>query len=372
MVLGIVLTLMTAAAVMCVLWPLARRRTVAAAASGEAAVYRDQLAEVERESARGIIPVEEAAAARTEIARRLIAASEAPQPAPQTAGPAATRRRRMAALAGLAGVPLVALMVYGALGRPDLPDLPLAERQMTPDEGFASLIARVEAEVSRRPEDGRGWEVLAPVYLRMGRAQDAATAYGNAIRLLGTTPAREAGLGEALTFANDGTVTPEAKAAFERALSQESGFPQARFYLGRAAEQAGDMAEAADIYRALLVEAPPNAPWRGAARQALASAALGPDGQVPAVDPQTLASQSPDQRMVTIRAMVEGLESRLKGDPGDLAGQLRLIRAWTMLGDADKAKAAASEARGAFAGKEAELRRIDDLVLGLDLEENPA
>lgn len=373
MILGIILTCMTALAILAVLWPLARRRAVSAG-GGEAAVYRDQLEEVERDSARGLIPKDEALAARTEIARRLIAAAEAPQPERGDTGSRATRRRRAVAVTALTAMPVLAAFSYVALGRPDLPDRPLAARQQEPTgaSGIGDLLARVEAEVSRRPEDGRGWEVLAPVYLRTGRAADAATAFANAIRLLGSSAPREAGHGEALTLAAEGQVTPDAKAAFERALALEPAQPQARFYLARAAEQAGDFATASRFYRALLADAPPDAPWRAPTKQALAVAALGSDGKMPAVDPQQLAAQNPEQRLTTIRGMVDGLEGRLKDAPGDVAGQLRLIRAWTMLGDRPKARSAALDARTALAGNAEALQRIDDLVLGLDLEENPA
>jgi cytochrome c-type biogenesis protein CcmH len=374
MILGIVLTLMTAAAVLCVLWPLARARSVLPASqSGEAAVYRDQLSEIERDQARGLIGTSEASAARTEIARRLIAASEAP-PAPEASGHAATRRRRVAALLALVALPVAATIAYGALGRPDLPDLPLAARQEAAPEqaGILDLVARVEAEIARNPQDGRGWDVLAPVYMRLSRLDDAAKAYAEAIRLLGTSASREAGLGEALTIANQGQVTPDAKAAFQRAVQLEPDTANARFYLAQAAEQEGDGQAAANLYRELLADAAPDAPWRDTVKRALASAALGSDGQMPVVDPQTLAGQSPEDRLATIRGMVEGLENRLKDAPADLPGQLRLIRAWSMLGDAGRARAALAVARGVFADEATALRRINDLALGLDLEGNPA
>jgi cytochrome c-type biogenesis protein CcmH len=99
---------------------------------------------------------------------------------------------------------------------------------------------------------------------------------------------------------------------------------------------------------------------------------LGVEGQGPAVDPAALEKADPAQRLATIRGMVESLDARLKEQPQDLGGQLRLIRAWTMLGERDKAKEAAHGARLAFAGDQDALRRIADLLLGLELEEKPA
>jgi cytochrome c-type biogenesis protein CcmH len=371
MMLGLTFLVMTAVAVLAVLLPLGRRR--AGAEGGEEAVYRDQLTEIERDSARGTIGPAEAEAARVEVARRLIAVSER-APAPVSGTGISKFRRRAVAVFALAGLPLAAAGLYSVLGRPDLPDRPLTARMTDQggDPALADLVARVEAELAQRPDDGQGWEVLAPVYLRTGQPEKAATAYANAIRLLGPTAEREAGQGEALTLLAQGNVTPEARAAFERAVALDPKQIRSRFYLAQAAEQAGDRAKAADIYRALLTEASPGAPYIPTVRDALALVALGEEGQAPAVDPKALENVSPDQRLATIRGMVEGLGARLKEAPRDLGGQLRLVRAWTMLGEADRAKAAADAAKTAFADNPEALRRIADLLLGLGLEDKPA
>jgi cytochrome c-type biogenesis protein CcmH len=372
MMLAVVFALMTAAAVMAVLWPLGRRREAACAepAGGEAAVYRHQLEEIERERDEGLIGVAEAAAARTEVARRLLAASES-APAAQAGGDVG--RRRVAALVGLIGVPVLALGLYASLGRPDLPDRPLAERERSePAVQLSQLIARVEAELASRPQDGRGWQVIAPVYLRSGRSAEAADAYSRAIRLLGPSAELKAGLGEALVQAADGRVTAEAEQVFREALQLDADLPQAHLQLARAREQRGDLPGAAGVYRALIQSADKGAAWLPVARRALARLALGTDGSVPPVDPSALAGQSPEQRAATIRGMVEGLEGRLRTSPDDLPGHLRLIRAWMMMGESAKAEDAAAAARQAFAGRDEAVQRIDDLMLGLDLDKGPA
>lgn len=370
MMFALVLLGMTALAVLAVLVPLGRRRALNE--GGEAEVYRDQLDEIERDSRRGTIGAAEAEAARIEVARRLIAASEATSKEEDT-GRTARNRRRAVALLALILLPISAGILYLGLGRPDLSDQPLASRAPGDVAGpLADLVRRVEEELKKRPDDGQGWEVIAPVYLRAGDPARAAEAFQNAIRLLGSNADREAGLGEALTLAAGGRVTPEAGAAFERAAKLDPGQARARFYLGRQAEQAGDAAKAADIYRNLLKDAPREATWRGMVAQALAQTALGAEGQMPAVDPQQLEGVSPNERLATIRGMVEGLATRLNSAPDDLGGHLRLIRAWTMLGETDKAKAQAEAARKAFAANPDALRRIGDLLLGLGLEDKPA
>lgn len=363
---GLVFILLTAVAVLAILVPLARRRERPEAA-GEAVVYRDQLAEIDRDMARGAIGGSEAEAARVEVARRLIAASEKAPEGSQSS----TARRRAVSILALVALPLLAGGIYLSLGRPDLPDRPLAERRID-DESLVALISRVESELARRPDDGQGWDVLAPVYLRAGQPGKAAEAYANAIRLLGSSAEREAGRGESLAIAARGKISPEAKAAFERAVALDPKNARSRFYLGEAAEQAGDRRAAADIYRGLLAEAGADAAYVPMVREALARSALGDEGKAPAVDPAALEGVNPDQRLATIRGMVESLEARLKDAPQDVGGQLRLIRAWAMLGDAERAKAAAANARTVFASDGNVLRRISDLLLGLGLEEKPA
>ena len=181
----------------------------------EARVYRDQLAELERDKAEGRISESEAEAARAEIARRLIAAdAEANADAAQPSQ--STTPRRAVALVALIGIPALSLFLYLALGDPTLPGMPLAARLTAPTapDDIETLIAKVEEHLAQEPEDGRGWEVIAPVYLRLGRADDAAQAYRNAIRILGSNAARQSGLGEAILDAEGGIVTEEARTRF--------------------------------------------------------------------------------------------------------------------------------------------------------------
>jgi cytochrome c-type biogenesis protein CcmH len=308
-----------------------------------------------------------------EVARRLLAAAHREKEI-QTAGTRARSGRRVVAVVAFISLPLFAAGLYGMLGRPGLADLPLAARlQAAPEtQDIADLVSRVEAQLSHNPEDGRGWDVLAPIYLRMGRAEDSATAFANAIRLLGPSAARESGRGEALVTNAGGVVTEEAEKAFHAALKLDPKQVRARFFLARAAEQAGRGDEAASVYRSLLAEAPADAPWRSLVSRALTETALGDEGKLPAVDPGQLANVTPEERMKTIHGMVEKLAGEAKEHPGDLGQQLRLIRAWAMLGDADKSKAALDAAREHFADDAKARQRLDDLALGLGLSGGPA
>jgi cytochrome c-type biogenesis protein CcmH len=373
MTLGLVMALMTAAAILAVLWPLSRR--VPLNAGSDTAVYRDQLEEIERDRAAGLIGEREAEAARVEVSRRLLAAADAVSPVPTAGSP---RRRRATALAAMVLLPLGAAGLYLTLGSPGLPGQPQAARRDAPPEqrSITELVAQVEAHLEQNPEDGRGWEVLGPVYMRLGRFDDAVKARRNTLRLLGATPERETDLGEALTAAANGVVTAEAKQAFERALVLNADDFRARYFLGLAAEQDGRPEEAAEMWQKLLASAPADAPWTGFVREQLQrvdpSAVPPPSSTTvpgPSADEVAAASElSPEQRMAMVRGMVERLAERLKQDGSDVDGWARLVRAYMVLGEPDKARNAAANARRALAGEPEKLRMMDDLIKGLGLE----
>ncbi|HXL48255.1 MAG TPA: c-type cytochrome biogenesis protein CcmI [Xanthobacteraceae bacterium] len=371
------LALMSAAAVWAVLWPLAGRRGEFRSGS-DLAVYRDQLAELERDREAGLIGDNEAAAAHVEVSRRLIAAADAQTESADRAPPVIWRRR-VVAIVALVLVPFGAAALYLALGSPSLPDQPLASRLAASRESPSvdTLVARVEEHLSRHPDDGRGWEIIAPVYLRVGRFDDAVKARRTALRLNGASAERETALGEALVFAANGLVTAEAKAAFERAVALDANVIQARYFLGLAAEQEGDRAQAAATWRALIESAPPDAPWidllRGALARVEAIAAPGRQAGGPGVGPsgEKIAAApelSPDQRNAMIEGMVERLSERLHRDGADVEGWLRLVRSYMVLGQPDKARAAVADARRALAGDATKLRRLDELLKGLGVE----
>jgi cytochrome c-type biogenesis protein CcmH len=372
MALWFALSLMTGAAVLAVLWPLARQPGRLSSAS-DIAVYRDQLEEVRRDQAAGLIGEKEAVAAEREVSRRLIAAADASTADMSTPAPVPRWRRQTTGLAVLLLLPIGAAGLYLGLGSPTLPDQPLAPRNAASrgSQSVDSLIAQVEAHLERRPDDGRGWEVIAPIYMRLGRFDDAVKARRSALALNGETAERVAALGEALVFAANGVVTADAKAAFDRAVALDATHVQARYFIGLAAEQDGDRSRAAAIWQALLAGAPPDAPWTQFVRHALERVDASADRRPEGPSEEQIASSSGlgvDQRNAMVRGMVERLSQRLARDGADPEGWLRLVRSYMVLGEPDKARAAAGDARRALAGDSAKLRQFEDLVKALGLE----
>ena len=366
MILWVIFASMTAAAIFAVLWPLGRSSRAGRGGS-DLVVYKDQLQEIDRDRAAGLIGDAEAEAARLEVSRRLLAAADTRRADARRAGAQMLRRRRVAAVAALIILPCGAPGLYVALGSPDVPGEPAFARVKTAQgqdgaQSVANLVSQVEAHLARNPNDGAGWEVIAPVYMRLGRFDDAVEARRKSIALNGDTATREADLGEALAAAANGVVTAEAKAAFDRAVARDPHEPKARYYLGLAAEQDGRNDEAAAMWRSLLADAPAGAPWVEFVREALARAtgAPAPAAGPSASDVAAAANMNDDQQRDMVRGMVARLADRLHENGGDVEGWLRLVRAYVVLGDRDKAKDAAADAKRALADHPDEIKRIDE------------
>src|SRR4051812_16737431 len=278
MTLWFVFAMMTVFAVFAVLWPLGRAQRPPREGN-ESTVYKDQLAEVQRDVAAGLIGSGEAQAARVEIGRRLLAADEAERGLPWSSS---LRLRRAVAVVALVGLPLLTLAMYLRLGSPHLPDFPHSQRAQAPaaSQPLENLVAQVEAHLEKNPTDGRGWNVLAPVLAKLGRFDEAVKAYRNAITYNGDSAAHRADLGEAIAAASGGVITAEAKAEFERAIALNADEAKAGYFLGLAAEQDGRPNEAASIWRTMLARAPQAAPWRPLVLAALARVGGGPTAPV--------------------------------------------------------------------------------------------
>ena len=340
--LWIALAAMTGLAMGFALWPLAFRTLQAQDEAREADFYRAQLAEIGRDVERGQLPAQEAASARAEAARRLLAVSETPQ----GAVPGALRRRRLAAAVVFLVVPAVALTLYGRIGQPELADEPLAARKVDVNAPGAidAAVAKIEAHLTQSPNDLRGWEVIAPVYMRMGRFGDAVAAYTRAVALGDDKPATLADFGEAMVANAEGVVSAKARKQFDKAAD----IAKAKFYLALAAEQEGKIQEAVAAYQALAPQAKGSAPWMLGLRARLA-ALTGATSQAGEATPgpEGASAFSPDQRKM-IESMVQGLAERLGKQGGGAEEWGRLIRAYSVLQEPDKAREALASARKAL------------------------
>ena len=378
MIFWAILALMTGVATFAVIWPLTRNGKLANSGN-DVAVYRDQLAEVERDLAAGLIAKPDAEGARVEVSRRLMAAADALESAPAVAVPTTIAwYRRPVVLAVLVLLPFGASSLYLRLGSPELATETFAAQRNIQDDQDAlieNLVAKVELHLQNNPNDGRGWEVLAPVYMQLGRYTDSANAWRNTMSLLGESADREANLGESLTAEANGIVTVEAKTAFVRAVTLDNSTVSARYYLGMAAEQDGKREEAAKIWRDLIAESPADAHWVSDVRAALARVEAGPAAPSSGANPAQMAAaanQPTDQQTAMIRGMVDGLASRLKQDGSDPDGWVKLVRSYKVLGEPDKEQAAISDAQHALANDPDKQKQFNSALKDLEKSAVPA
>lgn len=373
--LWLALAIMAAAAGGALLLPYLRgRKPPPPRAAYDLEVYRDQLAEVERDQARGLIGESEAKAARLEIARRALAADAAAKPSSaSTPAPTPPGSAPVLALIAAGAVPVLALAVYLVIGSPAIPshDFNFMAAHVESGQKDTELVGKLEAQLKANPDDVQGWVLLARSYATLGRADDAVEAWREAIKRAPNRADLAGPFAEALVEAAGGTVTPEAQSQFQAALAADPLDPRARYYLGLAKAQAGENRAALQDWTDLLAVSPPDAPWltmvRGAIGRVAAAAKIDPASLTASPDAQKLARQaqatpaapppgmpnaaaiqsmSPEQRTAMIHAMVDKLAAQLQANPNDVDGWMRLGRARHVLGEEDQsiqayAKAAA-------------------------------
>ena len=376
--------------------PLLRRNAVPAArAEYDLTVFRDQLQEIERDAAQGLLDAEAAEAARLEVQRRMLAADTELQTGTGATGSGGPRRLT-AVLIG-AGVPLAAAALYIMLGSPDQPDQPFAARDLPaeqvaaqttarpePNPEMTAMVGRLAERLTENPDDIEGWLLLGRSYISMERFADALNTFAHARKIADGRVDVDIAYAEALILTGQMKVTDDAAAIF-RAVRDKAPFdPKARYYLGLKKAQAGDVNGALQDWADLVAISPEEAPWVPVVRQQIARAAedlkIDPLTITMSEDARKLLAQQPpvlrpstpimppaetagpgaqpgpsreqmeaaqdmtaEDRDAMIRGMVDRLADRLKENPDDLAGWTRLERAYRVLGDTAKADAAAAE-----------------------------
>ncbi len=391
--LAVALLAMTTLAVALLLLPLILRgRRAETRDAYNLAVYRDQLAEVERDLARGIIAPEEAEAAKSEIGRRILALTPTavaltPSAMPQT----------VATIAVIV-LPIAAWALYWQLGSPAQPDQPYAARaaqggtataQAAGHVDMVQAVEKLRAHLQEHPDDLEGWILLGRSELELSRFAEAADAYRHAVDLSDKRADIVGDWGEAQVLAANGAVTPAAKEAFETALKDPDSAPRSRYYLALAQKQAGNAKEALQAWVDLEADSPADAEWLPLLRRRIAEAAQAagvdpatvktsagaarniaaaqappapvapatveappsgapsaniPSGSDVAATAKATANASPEERQAMIEAMVARLAARLEQQPDDVEGWARLGRSYLVLNQPGKAEIAFAHA----------------------------
>lgn len=361
----------------------------------DVAVYRDQLAEIERDIARGTLPEDEGARLRTEVSRRLLEADRA-------ARAETVAKDQGAGLLVTAAIVLViggSAALYWRLGAPGYPDLPLAERLAMSDEISANRISQAEAEaqtpalpertdldpsfmelmeklrttMAERPDDLRGLELLARNEAALGNFQAAQAAQRHIVELKGDQATAEdyATLAEVMILSAGGYVSPETEQELIRALEKDPKNGLARYYSGVMFNQVGRFDRTFTLWRALLEEGPADAPWIAPIRDQLPeiAARAGVNYDMPPAPGQGLAGPSAgdvaaaaemqaEDRQAMIEGMVEQLGARLASEGGSAEEWARLITSLAVLGRMEEAREIYAEAVTRFEGRTVELQGL--------------
>jgi cytochrome c-type biogenesis protein CcmH len=372
--------------------PLRRRSAAPRRADFDLGVYRDQLGEVERDRERGLLTDDQAAAATVEIQRRILAVAD-----DDGSSLATSHGLSRGVVVGAAiATPVAAVALYLVLGQPSLPDQPFAGRSQAggvagdPHSAAGSrgqqmeqLVGRLAERLLKQPNDVEGWVLLGRTYVTMNRLDDAVDAYRRALEISDNHPAVAADLGEVLITRAEGHIDIETLRLFKDALAADPRTVKARYYLGAAKVQDGDLKGAVDAWVDLIAVSPPNAPWVATVREQIGRAIedLGIDPEILKPSPEALALGPPpatapgaattvapgpdredieaardmsvEERAEMIRTMVDRLADRLKENPNDRQGWLRLGRAYQVLGDEEKSRQAFARAEALGGGQPA-------------------
>jgi len=340
-----------------VLWPLWRGSDLRLERSASAlAIFKDQLAEVDRDMARGLISDAEAVAARAEIKRRMLANDKDGD----DRGAASSGGWLLIALAAL--VPLGGAGVYTMVGTPGMPSLPFDQRteERQASSELNDLISTLRQRLDEQPDGGetRGWELLATTLMNQNRYDEAAEAWAQIVDRDDATSATWSQYAETLINVETGVVTPAAERAIEKALTLDETNPAATFYKAIALDQAGQSIDGRDMLIARINRASQPEPWMEFFVQEInrigagfgiepigmpdfPNAPRGPSQE----DIEAATEMSAEEQQAFIRTMVDGLAERLKEEPDDLQGWLQLARAYAVLGERENALRALKSAQ---------------------------
>lgn len=355
-------------------------------------VYRDQLAEVDRDVARGVIAPEDATRVRNEISRRILTAD-----AGQEQATAVSNARPTVAMVAMALVLIGgSVALYLKVGQPGYGDLALADRiafaqeirenrpsQETAEAGlppfelpdtlsadYLALLDQLRTAVAARPDDLQGHLLLAQNEANVGNFAAAARAQEEVLRLMadGATTEDVGDYAELLVLAAGGYVSPQAETVLRAVLSQDAEDGRARYYIGLMMVQTGRPDITFRLWDNLLRRGPADAPWIRPIREQIMPIAdlAGVDYTMPAIgdgggvgpsaaDIDAASDMNAEERMEMIGGMVDGLSNRLATEGGPPTDWARLITSLGVLGEREQAFAVFNNAMQVFEGDEGAL-----------------
>ena len=380
-----------AAALLCI--PFLRPRQALERQATDADIYKQQLRDLAQEVVSGEVDEKVAANERVAIERRILA--DSPKLAESVATPQVDR---LTALGVAAVVVLGAVVLYAAIGEPTVPSAQTVDvSSPTPSDASVAptpaakpqlpdvdtMIMRVVARLKANPNDADGWRMVGWSYFQTQRYPQSVNAYAHAVALKPDDGAYQSAYGEALVLAAGGKVTPEAVKAFNACLATLPNDERAHYYLGLSKSQNADVKGAIAEWLAALKSAKPDSLWAPRLRTLIEQQAhangIDVSAQLPAPAPaqsstfagpsaqdiQQGQAMSPEERQAVINNMVEGLDQRLRQNPADPEGWMRLIRSRMVMGQPALAHDALARAVAVFANDADTRQKIVMAAAGL-------
>lgn len=388
MTLWLLMTILCSATAVVMSIPLIRRYDDQGREVQDQAIYQDQLSEVDRDELAGTIDAPEAKAARAEIRRRLTIA----ETTMKKSQPLSSGWKMLALVSTAAFVILGGVNLYAYLGTPELPSVsnlqpptpavPTTQDSVSGSGQIDTLITKLQARMQANPRDAEGWRMLGWAQFNKQNYAASAEAYAKAVEIDPANIDYRSAYAESLVQTADGIVTPKAQSLITEVLAKDPKNFRARFYDSLAQEQAGDKTGALDRWIALLAASPEGAGWREDVIARIVNLGKATGRDVSAI----VASASPSTSVITdaqksaiqalpegdqtamIKGMVAKLADRLKTNPNDADGWIKLIKSYQVLNDPASAKDALNTALVAFTNDPANKDKIVAAATNLGLK----
>ena len=332
------------------------------------ALYKARLAEIELDEQMGRLDAASVAVVKAEEARKLIRLENSAEQLVTSLSP---RTRSIVIAGALLFVPVFSIGFYVLVGESS-PGQVIAKQDASPssnDPSLSEVIKSAERRLAENPADAKGWILIAPVYLRMGRTEDAVNAYRQALQYSDREPEIVSALAEAMVIMSDGAVNGEALALFEEVLVTDPQNVQAGYYIGLASAQSGQTENARSIWQGIVDRATGEEPWLPRLQNNIAMLS-GQDtlSRTPELDESTIddaMQMSTSERSEMINQMVTSLAERLEDNPDDVAGWERLVRSYLVLGRKEEALSSIAKARGHFPDNQEFLQKLEQIEANL-------
>jgi cytochrome c-type biogenesis protein CcmH len=233
--------------------------------------------------------------------------------------------------------------LYALIGQPFIKLISSAPSQTQIED----VVAKLKTRLIENPKEAETWRMLGWVEFNASRYQESQNAYAKAVEIDPSNLDYQSSMAEAMVQVAKGVITPEAQKIFSDVLAKNPGEARSRFYSAMAREQAGDQKGALDLWLSMLKDAKPSDGWREEVTRHADGLAKALGQQSAALD---ILKQKPDDQLDMIKGMVAGLAAKMENDPQNVEGWIKLMRAYMVLRESEKAKATLQQALKVFKG----------------------